>query len=530
MIFDKSRIESIISIFVTVYPHETSALIYSTSSFFFILSAYFVVLPLRDEGAISLGLGNLPGLFVGSLLLTLVAAPVTTLIFSLPNLSKGKALVLIHRFFSLSLVIFFILWLYSTPGSSPFNGSLPVNSNIKEELKVAVNQTISANSAGWENHGWFYIAVRVAMFLWVALLNLITISSTWARVIDVMDSESGSRLFGFIGAGATLGQLFGSLFATGMAWLGPYLLLFAALLLEFAAQSSKRINKDISQLPEELSPIRNADTDHINETSEQSQTAPKASSPRTSPSTEKHQIWAILDGLQLILSSTYLLQVALFLWLSAVVSSFFYFQPIPFKAEIHESCVSDHWTNTSQKKVTVIASTVASAVGRRRLFAQINSFIAIFILAGQLTLTGRILTVAGVTLAICSTPFVAFINLIAIAVWPSWIAVAITETLRKVVTYVVTRPGRELLFTVLTQEEKYKAKVCIDVIVQRLGDATAAGMYKLLFSTLNGRASTVSLYALPVCVLWIVTAFHLGQRQTQLAKLRTSRPHETLSR
>uniref|UniRef100_A0A7N2L8A4 Uncharacterized protein n=1 Tax=Quercus lobata TaxID=97700 RepID=A0A7N2L8A4_QUELO len=95
----------------------------------------------------------------------------------------------------------------------------------------------------------------------VALLNLITISSTWARVIDVMDSESGSRLFGFIGAGATVGQLFGSLFATGMASLGPFLLLFAALLMEFAAQSSKGINKDVSHnshLPEELTPIRSA--------------------------------------------------------------------------------------------------------------------------------------------------------------------------------------------------------------------------------------------------------------------------------
>ncbi|KAK4433522.1 hypothetical protein Salat_1114500 [Sesamum alatum] len=478
MIIDKSRIESIISIFVTVYPHETSALIYSTTSFFFILSAYFVVLPLRDEGAISLGLGKLPGLFVGSLLLTLVAAPVSTLIFSLPNLSKGKALVLIHRFFSLSLVIFFFLWLFSTPGSSHVNVKemLPVNSTIKEELKVAVNQTIPAKSDVWENHGWFYIAVRIAMFLWVALLNLITISSTWARVIDVMDSESGSRLFGFVGAGATLGQLFGSLFATGMAWLGPYLLLFAALLLEFAAQSSKGIRQDISQHPEELTPIRKDDIGNINKTNEQSEPAPRAS-PRNPASTEKPQMWAILEGLQLILSSTYLLQVALFLWLSAVVSSFFYFQ-----------------------KVTIIASTVASPVGRRRLFAEINSFIAVFILGGQLTLTGRILTTAGVTIAICSAPFFGFINLIALAALPSWSTVAITETLRKVVMYVVARPGRELLFTVVTKDEKYKAKVCIDVIVQRLGDATAAAMYKLFFSTLNGNVSNVPLYALPVCV------------------------------
>jgi hypothetical protein len=55
-----------------------------------ILSAYFVVLPLRDEGAISLGLDTLPGLFAGSLLLTVVAAPIASLAFSLPSIPKPK--------------------------------------------------------------------------------------------------------------------------------------------------------------------------------------------------------------------------------------------------------------------------------------------------------------------------------------------------------------------------------------------------------------------------------------------------------
>ncbi|GAV62483.1 TLC domain-containing protein [Cephalotus follicularis] len=496
MSFIRQRLDAIISTFVTVHPHETSPMLHSASCFFFILSAYFVVLPLRDEGAISLGLSNLPSLFIGSLLLTLIAAPLSTLTFSLPNFSKSKALVLIHRFFSVSLVLFFILWHSSSSEYLAINskGSVSLSTELKVDLKVQLDQA-SPSPMDWSNYGWFYVSVRIGFFLWVALLNLITISSTWARIIDVMDNESGSRLFGFIGAGATLGQLVGSLFATAMAWMGPFLLLFAALLMEFAALLSKGINKDISHFPEELAPIRDANPDQQREAFGETPSAHRILFPK-STSFVKPQLWAILDGLCLILSSTYLLYVSLFLWLSAVVSSFFYFQ-----------------------KVTVIAMTVTSSVGRRRLFAQINSFIAVFILAGQLTLTGRILTVAGVTTAICSAPFVAFSNLVAIAIWPSWVAVAISETVRKVVTYVVTRPGRELLFTVVSQEEKYKAKVCIDVIVQRLGDATAAGMYKLLFSTLHGRASTVSLYALPVCVLWIITAFHLGHRQAQLAKL-----------
>ncbi|KAJ4720209.1 ADP,ATP carrier protein [Melia azedarach] len=497
LIITKSRLDAILSIFVTVHPHETSALLHSFSCFFFILSAYFVLLPLRDEGAISLGLSNLPGLFVGSLVLTLIAVPVSTLIFSMPNLSKAKALVLIHRFFSVSLVLFYILWHSSSGGysSSKLEGLDVVSSNLKVDPEAAAKQAIRANSMDWGDRGWFYVSVRIGFFLWVALLNLITISSTWARVIDVMDSESGLRLFGFIGAGATLGQLFGSLFATGMAFLGPLLLLFAAVLMELAAQSSKGINKEISHVPEELSTIRKADSDQQNGGNGQTASEAKVSSTRSSTSMVKPQLSAILDGLRLIFSSTYLLYVSLFLWLGAVVSSFFYFQ-----------------------KVTVIAMTVTSSLGRRRLFAQINSFIAVFILAGQLTLTGRILSVAGVTAAICSAPFIAFSNMIAIVLWPTWVMVAVSETIRKVVTYVVTRPGRELLFTVVSQEEKYKAKVCIDVIVQRLGDASAAGMYKLLFSTLHGKTSTVSLYALPVCLLWIATAFHLGRRQAQLSK------------
>ncbi|XP_021713656.1 uncharacterized protein LOC110681832 [Chenopodium quinoa] len=484
---DRRRLAAILSAVVDVKPHEISPLLHSAGSFFFILSAYFVVLPLRDEGAISLGLSNLPELFIGSLVLTLIAAPLSTLLFSLPNLSKGRALVLIHRFFSLSLVIFFVFWHTSTNGSSTSNNKDSVDVHSEHDQNVGGEHSNVMHSS-WDDLSWYYISVRIGLFLWIALLNLITISSTWARVIDVMDSESGSRLFGFIGAGATLGQLFGSLFATGMAWLGPFLLLVAAFLMELAAQSSKGISQGTPHISEEDTPMIKLDE-------EQSGAIKKTSTPKES-SPETPQLLAMLDGFRLILSSSYLIYVSLYLWLSAVVSSFFYFQ-----------------------KVSIIALTTSSAAGRMKLFAEINSFIALFIFSGQITLTGRILTVAGVTVAISSAPLAALFNLVAISAWPTWIVVGVCETLRKVVMYVVTRPGRELLFTVVSQEEKYKAKVCIDVIVQRLGDATAAGMFKLFFGSFEGKTSTISFYALPVCLLWILTALHLGNQREQLVKL-----------
>jgi len=151
------------------------------------------------------------------------------------------------------------------------------------------------------------------------------VSSTWARVIDVMDSESGSRLFGFIGAGATLGQLFGSLFAASMAWLGPFLLLFSSLLMELAALSSKGVCIDGIHASAELSQTGGGEVPNTQADDEMSSLVTSPRSPMRSQKS-KPDFFIMFEGFWLIFRSPYLKYISLFLWLSAVVSSVFYFQ------------------------------------------------------------------------------------------------------------------------------------------------------------------------------------------------------------
>eukprot|EP00897_Mesotaenium_endlicherianum_P007254 jgi/Mesen1/6557/ME000334S05895 len=207
---------------VSVQDEEISSVLGAFWGFFFLLGAYYMCLPLRDEAGMSLGTGSLPGLFVASLLATLVAAPLSSSLLTLPHISKGTALLRLYRFFAASLVVFFVLYcLCPSPAASK-------KGEEEEDGSGGVSM--------------LFFLTRSSFFVWVALLNLLTLSAMWARLADVMSSEAGARLFGFIGAGGTFGQLAGSLASATFAPLGAGLLLVAAICMELAAQCALRIS------------------------------------------------------------------------------------------------------------------------------------------------------------------------------------------------------------------------------------------------------------------------------------------------
>eukprot|EP00850_Spirogloea_muscicola_P014246 SM000101S09244 [mRNA] locus=s101:43500:45478:- [translate_table: standard] len=259
----------------------------------------------------------------------------------------------------------------------------------------------------------------------------------------------------------------------------------------------------------------------------------RRSSTSQSPASGRGSV-ELFAGARLVAASPYLLHVCLFLLLNAAVSSFFYFE-----------------------KAAILSAKVESAVARRRLIANINSLSAVATFSFQLTVTGRVLEHLGVVAALCATPLAALAGMAAIALSPSPAVVTIAEASRKVVNYVLTRPGREVLFTVVTREEKYKAKVrapmsvtkpsciirtevdaiqadhwraaaiapliaahlqvLIDTLVQRMGDALAAGVYHILGSKLAMGPSGVAASAIPVCLTWLAVAVALGCQQRILA-------------
>ncbi|GAB4816937.1 hypothetical protein N2152v2_003983 [Parachlorella kessleri] len=564
-----------------VKDDEALALVVGFWGFFSVLAGYFLLLPLRDEAGVSLGTANLPKLFAASLVLTLLATPLAAFFLNRHPV-KERGLQQLYRFLALVVLVFAALYCVTgAPTAARDLGSTSSNTAL-DPLLTPVTAAKGSKSSGAAATGHAAAAdgvisssrrrrlqqaqqasggrpstgapvppsaaalsrpqqaVRVAFFLAVSLLNLVAVSSWWARAADVFTAEAAARLFGILGAGATLGQLVGSLVAASLAK-APLLrptpgspsllpLLLSAALLATAGQCAVRFRVGSSHLPSARAAAgptgglaaaapassrsqarggsagpgsswrANPDTVLVSIDGEASPTKPLAGRLSSGKGgAARGVLWrtalgSSVEGFNLIMRSAYLRHLCLFLVLNYIVSSFFYFE-----------------------KSLVVATAVQDAASRTAWFAAINSASAFCILGLQLLATGPVLRRLGVPRALAVTPGAAGLLMSAVAVNPTPTSVGLAEVLRKVLTYSLARPAREVLFTVVTREEKYKAKIFVDTVVQRCGDAVAAGAFQALDGMLGFGPSGVAIAAVPVCCVWVGVALALGRRQEQLA-------------
>jgi AAA family ATP:ADP antiporter len=330
----------------------------------------------------------------------------------------------------------------------------------------ALNIVLFAALLYWSDSGQTIWVGRI-FFIWVSVFNLFVVSVFWQMNVDLFSPEQGKRLFAVIAAGATIGAIVGSSLTASLArYVSPiFLLLGAAILLEVAVFSVGRLSR--------LSP-----TLHRQPVAG-SEEAPIGGS--------------VFAGITHAFRSRYLLNVSLFLLLFAITSTFLYFQ----QAGIVSRSFSDRGAQTA-------------------FFASVDLLVNVLTLAVQLFVTGRMVLLLGVALTLGILPALTIIGFGALAIFPTIAAVAVFQVLRRAADYAIARPTREVLFTVVSREDRYKAKSFIDTVVYRTGDQVGAWSVALLSWVGLGTAAT-SLVVIPIAALWLLNALWLGRRQALLA-------------
>ena len=304
-------------------------------------------------------------------------------------------------------------------------------------------------------------------FIWMSVFNLFVVSIFWAMVVDIFTSEQGKRLFGFIAAGATIGAIVGSAVTASLATTvsQPVLLLGAALLLEVSIWCVRRLSRVSVKLSERPHPERG----------------------------EVPIGGTVFAGLMKTLRSPYLLNIGVFLLLYAVTSTLLYFD----QAGIVSRSFSDRGAQTA-------------------FFAQIDLAVTVITLVVQLFFTGRIVGILGVGLTLAILPALTLLGFGALAVLPAVSTLVVFQVLRRSSDYAIARPTREVLYTVVPREDRYKAKNFIDTVVYRGGDQVGAWAYALIAMTGFGSVLMATI-AIGLAAVWLVNGLWLGRRQALLA-------------
>jgi AAA family ATP:ADP antiporter len=309
--------------------------------------------------------------------------------------------------------------------------------------------------------------VARVFFVWISVFNLFAVSVFWSFMADLFSSEQGKRLFGFIAAGGTLGALAGPALTVWLAVpLGPAnLLLVAALLLEAAVFCAQCLE---SAAAGAVAPVR-----------------------AQAGSAALGGGW--LAGIAMVLRSPYLAGIALWVALLSVAGTFLYFQ-----------------------QASIVAAASDDPAMRTRMFAAIDLGVGVLCALVQFFATGRLISRFGVGAAAGILPLVFAAGFAALAVAPVLAAVIAFQAIQRTANFALANPAREVLFTALAREEKYKAKNVIDLLVFRGADAAGGWLFAAL-RALGMELQAISLAAIPAMAAWLALALGLGRAQERRA-------------
>jgi AAA family ATP:ADP antiporter len=308
-----------------------------------------------------------------------------------------------------------------------------------------------------------HVLLDKCFYVWVSLFSLFHISVFWSFMADTFARPQATRLFGFIGAGASIGGIGGPAMATllvGDIGTDPLLLVAAALValappLIIWLQRLKR-----SDLHNEAVAANPAAFDNIG--------------------------GGALAGFSEFLKSRYLLMIGLFIFLYTFIGSFAYFE----------------------LKNLLEAYDIEA---RSRIWASMDLVVNIFTVLVGAFATGRMAKYLGLPFTLASIPLLMVGGMLMLAATPV-VAVAVgVQVIRRIGNYAVSRPAREILFTAVSRETRFKAKPVIDIVIYRGGDMINAWAFTALTQGLGLGLAGVAVVGAGVALLWAGTGVYLGR-------------------
>jgi len=318
----------------------------------------------------------------------------------------------------------------------------------------------------------FYLAIQVlsdtpiigkAFYVWISVFSLFNVSVFWSFMADIFNKQQASRLFGFITSGGSIGAIIGPLLALVLvdkAGKENLLLISAVLLLVpmviiFWLERLKHTELKNKQL--------NAEKDFQQTLGENP-----------------------LSGFMLFVKNPYLLGIGVFIFLYTVISTFVYFELKNLMIPLDEST-------------------------RTQIWAGMDLAVNILAIGTAMFFTSRLTTRFGLAVTLALVPIIIVAGLLAIAAAPMIWAVVGLQIIRRSGNYAITRPGREMLFTIVDRESRFKAKSVIDVVVYRGGDMVTAWAFTGLTQGLGLGLGAVAFVGAVFAGGWVFVGFLLGR-------------------
>ncbi len=304
--------------------------------------------------------------------------------------------------------------------------------------------------------------VARVFFVWLSVFNLFVVSIFWSFMADLFSPEQGARLFGVIAAGGSTGAMVGPLLTTGLTYVTPIavLMLVSAGFLAACGVCIARLDRWAKSRSE---PKRRSSGDPLG-----------------------GSMWG---GLRAVAGSPYLLGICFYLFCLTTTATFIYLE-----------------------QTKLVGELIVSPESRTRLFATIDFAVNVLAFFTQAFVTRHVIDRFGLAAALVSLPAVSVVGFGLLGTVPLLMTYILFTVLRRVGEYALAKPAREVLFTVVSREEKYKAKNVIDTAISRGGDA-ATGWVVSGIKALGVSSVQIAWVLVPIAGLWAWLGWFLAKEE-----------------